>query len=117
MSGIVLRALGVKNFGPFKDGVYFTTDTDTSKKEFWNNTFSEGDLTFNRISYIFGANGSGKSNFCKAILQIQSLISISPLLSANNPQLLELSPLKKPQEIWIDISFLRHPLKMCHQII
>lgn len=32
MSGIVLRALGVKNFGPFKDGVYFTTDTDTSKK-------------------------------------------------------------------------------------
>lgn len=94
MSGIVLRALGVKNFGPFKDGVYFTTDTDTSKKEFWNNTFSEGDLTFNRISYIFGANGSGKSNFCKAILQIQSLISISPLLSANNPQLLEFSPLK-----------------------
>lgn len=94
MTNIILKSLRVKNFGPFADEVRFTTVTDHSKKEFMENTFSSGDDTFNRISFIFGANGSGKSNFCKAIIQIQNLINLSPLLASNNPQLLELQPVK-----------------------
>lgn len=94
MTNIILRSLGVKNFGPFANEVRFTTVSDRSKKEFVENTFSTADETFNRISYIFGANGSGKSNFCKAIIQIQNLINLSPLLASNNPQLLELQPVK-----------------------
>lgn len=94
MANIVLKSLRVKNFGPFADEVRFTTATDRSKKEFPDNTFSLGDDSFNRISLIFGANGSGKSNFCKAIIQIQQLINLSPLLASNNPQLLELQPIK-----------------------
>lgn len=94
MADIILKSLGVKNFGPFADEIKFTTATDQSKKEFLGNTFSNGDDRFNRISYIFGANGSGKSNFCKAIIQIQNLITLSPLLASNNPQLLELRPIK-----------------------
>ena len=94
MTNIILRSLGVKNFGPFANEVRFTTVSDRSKKEFVENTFSTADEAFNRISYIFGANGSGKSNFCKAIIQIQNLINLSPLLASNNPQLLELQPVK-----------------------
>ena len=94
MTNIILKSLGVKNFGPFADEVRFTTVIDRSKKEFMDNTFSAGDDIFNRISYIFGANGSGKSNFCKAIIQIQNFINLSPLFAANNPQLLELQPVK-----------------------
>lgn len=94
MTNIILRSLGVKNFGPFADEVRFTTVTDHSKKEFIENTFSTEDDTYNRVSYIFGANGAGKSNFCKAIIQIQNLINLSPLLASNNPQLLELQPVK-----------------------
>lgn len=94
MANIILKSFGVKNFGPFANKVRFTTVTDRSKKEFLENTFSAGDETFNRISYIFGANGSGKSNFCKAIIQMQNLINLSPLLASNNPQLLELQPIK-----------------------
>ena len=94
MTNIILRSLKVKNFGPFADEARFTTVTDHSKKEFVENTFSSGDDTFNRISFVFGANGSGKSNFCKAIIQIQNFINLSPLLASNNPQLLELQPVK-----------------------
>lgn len=94
MTNIVLKALRVKNFGPFADEVVFTTATDRAKKEFMENTFSYGEEVFNRVSYIFGANGAGKSNFCKAIIHIQQLINLSPLLASNNPQLLELQPIK-----------------------
>lgn len=94
MPNIIFKSLKVKNFGPFANEVGFSTVTDPSKKEFMENTFTSGDDTFNRVSYIFGANGSGKSNFCKAILQIQNLINLSPLLASNNPQLLELQPIK-----------------------
>ena len=94
MTNIILKSLRVKNFGPFADEVRFTTDIDASKKEFLENTFTDGENSYNRISYIFGANGSGKSNFCKAIMQIQTLINLSPLLASNNPQLLELQPIK-----------------------
>ena len=94
MTNIILKSLKIRNFGPFADEVRFTTLTDKAKKEFMENTFSLGDESFNRISFVFGANGSGKSNFCKAIIQIQNLINLSPLFASNNPQLLELQPVK-----------------------
>lgn len=94
MGNFVLKSLRVKNFGPFADEVSFTTVVDRSKKEFLENTFCVDDDTYNKISYIYGANGSGKTNFCKAILQIRNLINLSPLLATNNPQFLELRPVK-----------------------
>lgn len=94
MTNIILKSLRVKNFGPFANEVIFTTATDRSKKEYSENTFAVADDEYNRISYIFGANGAGKSNFCKAIIQIQNFINLSPILSSNNPQLLELQPVK-----------------------
>ena len=94
MTNIVLKSLRVKNFGPFANEVVFTTAIDRSKKEYIENTFSTENDVFNRISYIFGANGAGKSNFCKAIIQIQSFINLSPILASNNPQLMELQPVK-----------------------
>lgn len=94
MGNTILRSLRIKNFGPFSDEVFFTTVSDRSKKEHLNNTFSCGEELYNYVSYIFGANGSGKSNFCKAIIQIQNFINLSPLLASNNPQLMELQPIK-----------------------
>ena len=46
------------------------------------------------IIALIGANGAGKSNFCKAIMQMQLFLSLSPILASNNPQLIEMSPLK-----------------------
>ncbi len=94
MNNTILKSLRVKNFGPFAEEVKFTTATDRSKKEYPENTFRDGEDEYNRISYIFGANGAGKSNFCKAIIQIQSFINLSPLFAVNNAQLLELQPVK-----------------------
>lgn len=95
MPNVILKSLRVKNFGPFAEEATFSTLIDKSKKEHLENTFSldNGD-SYNYISYIFGANGSGKSNFCKALLQIQTYINLSPLFASNNPQLLELQPVK-----------------------
>ncbi|MBD5151785.1 MAG: ATP-binding protein [Oscillibacter sp.] len=95
MASIILKSLSIKNFGPFAERINFTTSIDKSKKEHLENTFTlENHGTFNRISYVFGANGAGKSNFCKALIQIQKFINLSPLFAANNPQLLELQPIK-----------------------
>lgn len=94
MSNTILKSLRIKNFGPFADEVNFTTSIDSSKKEFIEQTCQIGDNRFNKISFIFGANGAGKSNFCRAILQIQNYINLSPLFASNNPQILELSPFK-----------------------
>ncbi len=94
MSGITLQSIRIKNFGPFAEEVMFTTSVDKAKKEHEENTFQIGDSVFNKVSYIYGANGAGKSNFCKAIIQIQRIINLSPLIAADNPQLLELHPIK-----------------------
>ena len=94
MTNTILKSLRVKNFGPFAEEVRFTTAIDPSKKEYIENTFTAGNEQYNRISYIFGANGAGKSNFCRAIIQIQNFINLSPLFASNNPQLLELQPIK-----------------------
>jgi len=32
MANVVLKSLRVKNFGPFADEIYFTTEIDKSKK-------------------------------------------------------------------------------------
>ena len=94
MNNTIFKSLKIKNFGPFAEEVNFTTSIDTSKKEFIEQTYQIDNNRFNKISFIFGSNGAGKSNFCKAILQIKNYINLSPLFASNNSQLLELSPFK-----------------------
>ena len=91
-----LKSFTIDNFGPFAEETTFSTMSDTTRKEFLEvNTFEQGDSRYNRVSYIYGRNGAGKSNFCKALLQVQSLLSISPLMASENPKLLDLPYLRK----------------------
>lgn len=90
-----LLSITISNFGPFAEPVTFSTVSDTTKKELLaENSFEIRESRYNKVSYIYGANGAGKSNFCKAIMQLQNFLTISPLLASNNPQILELTPLK-----------------------
>ena len=90
-----LLSITISNFGPFAEPVTFSTVSDTSKKELLSeNSFEVRESRYNKVSYIYGANGAGKSNFCKAIMQLQLFLSLSPILASNNPQLIEMSPLK-----------------------
>lgn len=65
MDNIVLKSLSAENFASFAERVTFTTEADASKKENLGNTFTEGDLRFNKVSFIYGANGSGKTYFAR----------------------------------------------------
>ena len=90
-----LLSITISNFGPFAEPVTFSTVSDTSKKELLSeNSFEVRENRYNKVSYIYGANGAGKSNFCKAIMQLQLFLSLSPILASNNPQLIDMSPLK-----------------------
>lgn len=90
-----LKSFSVSNFGPFAEEILFYTTANLSQKELLNeNTFEIGDDRYNRVSYIFGANGAGKSTFCKAILQFQTILAMSPIYASNNPQVLEIAPFK-----------------------
>lgn len=94
MNNTVLKMLSVENFASFAEPVIFTTETDISKKEYLENTFMCGDNRFNKVSFLYGANGSGKTFFCKSIREIHRLLDWSPLTAMNNSQLLSLPQLK-----------------------
>lgn len=96
MKNAILKSISATNFGPFNGTIEFDMETSVPKGQIIDNhTFAAGDnQQFNKIAYIYGANGSGKSNFCKIILQIQRTIMLSPIRASNNPQLLDMLPLK-----------------------
>lgn len=96
MKNAILKSISATNFGPFNGTIEFDMETSVPKGQIIDNhTFVAGDnQQFNKIAYIYGANGSGKSNFCKIILQIQRTIMLSPIRASNNPQLLDMLPLK-----------------------
>lgn len=96
MNNAVLKSLSASNFGPFNGTISFDMETVVPKNQIIDNhTFIAGDAQqFDKLAYIYGANGSGKSNFCKIILQIQRIIMLSPIRASNNPKLLEIQPLK-----------------------
>lgn len=96
MENAILKSISATNFGPFNGTIKFDMETSVPKGQIINNhTFFAGDnQQFNKIAYIYGANGSGKSNFCKIILQIQRAIMLSPIRASNNSQLLDMLPFK-----------------------
>lgn len=94
MVSSILISLSAENFASFADKIVFTTEANVSKKENLHNTFKQSDSIFNKVSFIYGANGSGKTFFCKIIREIQRLLMWSPLTVMNNQQLLSLPHFK-----------------------
>lgn len=82
----------VTNFGPFSGKVGISTQTESSRKEFLQeNTFEDFGKRYNHVSYIYGFNGSGKSNIFKALLSMKRILTLSPIIATNNQQILEAS--------------------------
>lgn len=80
----------VTNYGPFSGSVGISTQSDTTKKEYLDeNTFINGDKNYNRVTYIFGYNGSGKSTIFKALISMKQILTLSPIIATNNQQILD----------------------------
>lgn len=94
MNNVVLKSLMVENFASFAEKTIFTTKSEISKKEYLENTFDAQDDMFNKVSFVYGANGSGKTYFCKIIREIQRILDFSPLIATNSSQILSLQPFK-----------------------
>lgn len=95
MDSVILKSLSVSNFASFANEMTFTTMTDLSKKEHLENSFQDGDYFFNKVSFLYGANGSGKTFFCKILREIQRILDWSPLsVMRNNSQFLSLPGFK-----------------------
>lgn len=93
---IMFVSFSVGNTGPFKDITGITTLAESLKKEFIEeNTFEVSGQCYNKISYLYGANGSGKTNFLAALTKMQKMIIMSTVLGANNNKLLEVPAIKK----------------------
>ncbi len=88
----MLVSFEVTNYGPFSGTVGISTQADLTKKEFLeDNTFVDGDKRYNYVSYIYGFNGSGKSNIFKALLSMKQILTLSPIIATNNQQILDSS--------------------------
>lgn len=95
MEKVILKSFYVSNFKSFKDEISFTTEIDYSKKEYLErNTFEEKEEVYNKVSYIYGANGSGKTNFCRAIGWLKSIIALSPIIAFNGEKSLKMNLFK-----------------------
>lgn len=89
-------SFSVGNTGPFKEITGITTVAESLKKEFLEkNTFEIAGQNYNKISYVYGANGSGKTNFLAALTKMQKMVIMSTVLGANNNKLLEVPAIKK----------------------
>ena len=99
----------------------FTTEIDSSKKEYLENTFEIADKRFNKVSILYGANGSGKTFFCKILREVKRLLDWSPLMAMNNSQLLSLPQFKgmdAPVKPFVfDIAYQNKPTKFEIDII
>lgn len=94
MDNTILKSLSVENFASFAEKITFTTQADLSKKEHLENTFTLGPSYFNKVSFLYGANGSGKTFFCKILREIQRLLDWSPITAMNSTQFLALPQFK-----------------------
>ena len=93
---IMFVSFSVGNTGPFKEVTGITTLAESLKKELLKeNTFEVSGQNYNKISYIYGANGSGKTNYLAALTKMQKMIIMSTVLGANNNKLLEVPAIKK----------------------
>ncbi len=86
MSKITLLSLSASNFYSFAEKSSFTTETDKSKKDIMDSVFECNDYFINKVSYLYGANGSGKTFFCKIIREIQRLLMFSPITAFSDSQ-------------------------------
>lgn len=121
MENLILKSISVENFASFAEPITFTTEADPSKKEHLDNTFVCGDSRFNKVSFLYGANGSGKTFFCKILREIQRLLLISPLSATDAAQLLSIPQLKEmdtPVKTFaFDTSFQERPTKFAIELI
>ena len=120
MDNTILKYLSVENFASFADKIEFTTEIDSGKKEFIESVFSCGDNQFNKVSFLYGANGSGKTFFCKIIREIQRLLEWSPLCGMNNSELLlpQLKGMDDPITTFaFDMSYEEKPTRFVVEII
>lgn len=121
MDNAILKSLSVENFASFADEVVFTTQTDLSKKEHLDNSFVVGDSAFNKVTFLYGANGSGKTFFCKIIREIQRLLDWSPLTAMSSPQFLALPQFKgidaAVRPFAFDLQYANRPTRFAIEII
>lgn len=109
METAILKSISAENFASFAEKVIFTCVADGSKKEYAMNTFEAGDDVINKVSYVYGANGSGKTFFCKILREIQRMIALSPLSMMKSSQIKALFPgeelLKPISKFAFDIAY------------
>lgn len=85
----MITHIRIDNFGPFRDEIYFTTKADKAKKKYLSeNTIMVKEDYYNKVNYVFGANGAGKSNFFRGIASIQNLVALSQILVGELPNTL-----------------------------
>ena len=121
MENLILKSLSAENFASFAEPITFTTEADLSKKEYIDNTFACGNSRFNKVSFLYGANGSGKTFFCKIIREIQRFLSFSPLAVIDAAQLMarpEFKNIDAPvKNFAFDTSYREQPTRFAIELV
>lgn len=117
----ILKTVFAENYASFADRVEFTCESAGNKKEHSVNTVLAGDTELNLVSYIYGANGSGKSYFCRIFQEIKQTIALSsistPIPQKSSPFKNKYQPNIQPRIFAFDTAYTNAPTKFGLELI
>ena len=117
----ILKTVFAENYASFADRVEFTCESAGNKKDHSINTVLTGDTELNLVSYIYGANGSGKSYFCRIFQEIKQTIALSsistPIPQNSSPFKNKYQPNIQPRIFAFDTAYANIPTKFGLELI
>ena len=117
----ILKTVFAENYASFADRVEFTCESAGNKKDHSINTVLTGDTELNLVSYIYGANGSGKSYFCRIFQEIKQAIALSsistPIPQNSSPFKNKYQPNIQPRIFAFDTAYANIPTKFGLELI
>lgn len=95
----------VENYLSFKDKTEFNMLTDNPRR-LVHHVYKQNDVELLKMAAIYGANGSGKSNFVSAIVDLRNLITFGAMPFLNNGRKFKLSAQNQTLPISFEIEFI-----------
>ncbi len=112
----MLVRFAVENYLSFKDKTEFNMLTGNPRR-LMHHVYKQNDVELLKMAAIYGANGSGKSNFVEAIVVLRNLISLGSSISFfDNNKKFKLNKINQKLPISFEIEFIEKGVMFLYSI-
>ncbi len=111
----MLVRFAVENYLSFKDKTEFNMLTGTPRR-MMHHVYKHNDVELLKMAAIYGANGSGKSNFVIAIAELRDVITKGTLPFMNDNRKFKLDAQNKQLPIVFDVEFIENGVMFLYSL-